>query len=137
MEIEIFTLADHAADYGNGKLVISGTFDTISGPSFPMVHPNCSLALRIRVPNSEAGNHTFEIKTIGLPNVQPFKGNLSVKKNISAGHSTINLVVNLNSLKFEKPGRYSFEFHFDNEFRSGLSLSVLKGSPSRVAPSNN
>jgi len=110
MEIEIFTLADHAADYGNGKLVISGTFDTI---------------------------HTFEIKTIGLPNVQPFKGNLSVKKNISAGHSTINLVVNLNSLKFEKPGRYSFEFHFDNEFRSGLSLSVLKGSPSRVAPSNN
>ena len=137
MEIEIFTLADHAADYGNGKLVIAGTFDTISGLNFPLVHPTCSLALRIRVSNSEAGNHSFEIKSVGMPNVQPIKGNLSVKKNINADHSTINLVANLNNLKFDKPGRYSFEFHFNNEFRSGLHLFVLKGAPNKVVPSNN
>lgn len=137
MEIEIFTLADHAADHGNGKLVISGTFDTIFAPSFPSVHPTCSLALRIRVPNSEAGDHAFEIRSVGLPNVQPFKGNLSVKKNINADHSTVNLVVNLNNLKFEKPGRYSFEFHFDNELQSRLTLFVLKGAPNQVKPSYN
>lgn len=137
MEIEIFTLADYAADYGNGKLIVSGTFDTIFGQTFPLVHPSCSLALRIRIANSEIGEHTFEIRPAGLSNVQPFIGNLSVKKNPNADHSTINLVVNLNNLKFDKPGRYSFEFYFDNEFRSGLNLYVVKNVASQTIPSNN
>ena len=137
MEIEIFTLADYAADYGNGKLIVSGTFDTIFGQSFPLVHPSCSLALRIRIANSEAGDHTFEIQSTGLSNVQPFKGNFSVKKNPNADHSTINLVVNFNNLKFDKPGRYSFEFHFDNEFRSGLNLYVVRNVANQPTPSNN
>ena len=137
MEIEISTLADYAADYGNGKLIVSGTFDTIFGQTFPLVHPSCSLALRIRISNSEVGEHSFEIRPAGFSNVQPFIGNLSVKKSPYADHSTINLVVNLKDLKFDKTGRYSFEFHFDNEFRSGLNLYVVKNIASQITPNNN
>ena len=137
MEIEIFTLADYAADYGNGKLIVSGTFDTIFGQSFPLVHPSCSLALRIRIANSEVGEHTFEIRPVGFADIQPFNGNLTVKKNPNADHSTINLVINLNNLKFDKPGRYPFEFHFDNEFRSGLNLYIVKNVASQTNLTNN
>jgi hypothetical protein len=133
MEIEIFTLADFAADYGNGKLVISGTFDSIFSPQFPAVHASCSLALRIRIANSESGTHTIELRSLG-PNgknfQEPIKGDLDVKKNPNADHSTINFVVNFNNLKFETPGKYAFEFHYDNEFRSGLTLTVVKFNPS-------
>lgn len=129
MEIEIFTLADYAADYGNGKLVISGTFDTIFSHVFPFSHPNCSIALRIRLANSEAGEHDFEIKPIGLKNIQPLKGSMNVQQNRNADHATINIVLNLNNISFEKPGKYAFEFHFDGEFRTGLSLYLVKAAP--------
>ena len=45
MDIQIATLCDHAADY-NGKLVITGTFDTLAARALPVVHPSCALALR-------------------------------------------------------------------------------------------
>lgn len=128
MEIEIFTLADYAADYGNGKLVISGTFDTIFSQNFPTTHPNCTLVLRVRVANSEAGVHDFEIRPIGLSKIEPLKGNINVAENKNADHTTINMVMNLNNLLFDKPGKHSFEFYFDGEFRSGLYLHAVKTS---------
>ncbi|MGA0846767.1 MAG: DUF6941 family protein, partial [Luteolibacter sp.] len=36
MDIQIATLCDHAADY-NGKLVITGTFDTLAARALPVV----------------------------------------------------------------------------------------------------
>jgi hypothetical protein len=125
MEIEIFTLADFAADYGSGKLTVSGTFDTIFSKTFPVVHPFCSIALRIRVANSEAGHHDFELRPKGLSVVEPVKGNMNVRPNPNADHTTFNIVVNFNNLKFDKPGKFAFEFYFDNDFRSGLNLYAV------------
>ena len=45
MDIQIASLCDFAADY-NGKLVVSGTFDTLVARAVPGVHPQCALALR-------------------------------------------------------------------------------------------
>jgi hypothetical protein len=126
MEIEIFTLADFAADYGNGKLIITGTFDTIFSQSYPVVHPTCAIALRIRIANSETGYHDFELRPKGFSTVEPVKGSMDIKPNPNADHSTFNIVVNFNNLKLEKPGKYAFEFYFDNDFRSGLSLYAVK-----------
>ncbi len=136
MEIEIFTISEYAADYGNGKLSILGTFDTIFCQSFPSIHPSCSLALRIRIANSEAGEHTFEIRSISSL-IQPFTGNLKVRKNPNADHSTFNIVLNLNNLNFNKPGKHSFEFLFNGEFRSGLNLYVVKHHQKISSPNNN
>ena len=36
MDIQIATLCDFAADYGNGKLVINGTFDALCAPQLPV-----------------------------------------------------------------------------------------------------
>lgn len=132
MEVEIFTLADHAADYGNGKLVIAGTFDNIFVANFPAVHPMCSVAVRIRLANSEAGRHKFEIRALdskGRKFQDPFGGEFEVQPNPNADHSTLNIVWSLANTKFDSPGKFAFEFHFDNEFRTGLTLTVVKYVP--------
>jgi hypothetical protein len=40
--------------------------------------------------------------------------------------SSVNFVINFNQLKFEKPGRYSFELLIDEEWVSGLPLFLLQ-----------
>jgi hypothetical protein len=131
MELEIFSLADFAADYGNGKLTVVGTFDTIFTPNLPVVHPHCSVAVRIRVANSEAGHHDFEIKVIDPDGkvFQNVKGGMDINVNPIADYNTMNLVMNLNNLTIQKAGKFAFEFHFDNEFRSGLKLNVVQAMP--------
>ena len=64
MDIQIATLCDFAADYGNGKLVINGTFDALRASQFPVVHPHCSLAMRICVLPEDSGDHKMTINII-------------------------------------------------------------------------
>ena len=52
MEYEIFTICDNAQNY-NGKLVIVGTFDTVSSPKYPFVQELFSLAIKINCQTSE------------------------------------------------------------------------------------
>ncbi|MHA8099761.1 DUF6941 family protein [Aquirufa aurantiipilula] len=127
MEVEIFTLADYAADYGQGKLVINGTFDNITAKEFPAIHPSCAIVARIRIANSELGSHYFQIDALnphGDNFHEPFKGEFTIQKNPNADHTTLNIIWNLVHSKFEMPGKYAFEFYYDGEFRTGLSLTV-------------
>ena len=63
MDIKIATLCDFAADY-NGKLVVSGTFDTLAARALPVVHPMCSLALRFCFTQEDVGRHKLSINII-------------------------------------------------------------------------
>jgi hypothetical protein len=132
MEIEIFTLADFAADQGNGKLTVVGTFDNLYCPQLPATHPACAVALRIRIANKEAGSHDFELKILnpdGKQFLSTIKAKMDVKVNPNADYVTLNMVFNLNNVKLEKAGKYAFEFYFDGEFRSGLKLNVVHAIP--------
>lgn len=131
MELEIFTLADHASDHGRGKLTIDGTFDTIFSPQLPYMHPHCSIAARMRIANSEAGKHEFEIRALAPDGkvLHSVKGNGDMKANPHNDYSTHNFVMNLNNLKLDKAGKYAFEFYFDGEFRSGLKLNLVHAMP--------
>jgi len=133
MVLEIFTLADFAADYGNGKLTVVGTFDHIFTAQLPALHPQCAIAARMRFGNSEAGQHTFEIRVLQpdgkrVPNLM-LNGNGEVKVNPHAEYSTLNLVMNFTNFKLEKIGAYAFEFWHNGEFHSGLKLHVAQGLP--------
>ena len=132
MEIEIFTIADFACDYGTGKLSVIGTFDHIFSQNFPTVHPACALAARIRLANSEAGSHNLELIFRGPDNrefIERIKSQMNFQVNPAADYATLNLVMNLNNIKFEKPGKYAIELYFDGEFRSGLHLNLIQGLP--------
>jgi hypothetical protein len=47
MNIEVYSLCD-AATNDTGKLNLLGSFDTIRAKDMPVVHPQCSVALRVR-----------------------------------------------------------------------------------------
>lgn len=128
MEIEIFTLCDHAQDF-NGKLAIIGTFDSVYAPQFPFTHPACCIAGRLRFSDKEAGAHKFELRLIddmGKDITERLEGTLEINKPAIGFHSTINFVFNFSQLVFDKPGRYSFEMYIDDEWRSGLPLMIVK-----------
>lgn len=124
MEIEIFTLADFAQD-NNSKLTIVGTFDTINAPQFPVQHPACSIACRLRFAEKEAGEHEFKLRlidTAGTEIIKPVEGKINIGQGPNGKFVTINIVVNFNQLQFPKPERYSFELYIDGDWKSGLPL---------------
>lgn len=124
MEIEVFTLADFAQD-NNSKLTIVGTFDAIQARQFPVAHPACSIACRLRFGAKEAGEHDFRLRLIdaeGKELIQAVEGNISIGTPPNGQFSSVNIVINFNQLKFEKPGRYSFELYIDGDWTSGLPL---------------
>ncbi|MBL7739432.1 MAG: hypothetical protein JNK14_09440 [Chitinophagaceae bacterium] len=130
MEIEIFTLADFAQD-NHSKLTIVGTFDSIHAKQFPCVHPACTVATRLRFAAKEAGDHDFRLRLIdeaGKELIKPIEGNITIPMPANGQLATINVVMNFTQMKFEKPGRYSFELYIDGEWRSGLPLFLHKAN---------
>jgi hypothetical protein len=124
MEIEIFTLADFAQD-NHSKLTIVGTFDSIHSKQFPWVHPACTVACRLRFAAKETGSHEFRLRftnSDGNDLIQPAEGTINIPANKDGQLSSINIVIQFNQLKFEKPGRYSFELFIDGDWKSGLPL---------------
>lgn len=127
MEIEIFTLADFAQD-NHSKMTIVGTFDSIHARQFPCIHPACSIACRLRFAAKESGSHSFRVTLTdakGKELIQPVEGTMNIGAPANGQFSSVNFVINFNQLKFEKPGRYSFELTIDNEWVSGLPLFLL------------
>lgn len=128
METEIFTLCDFAQDAG-GKLTIVGTFDQIRTATFPTTHPSCSLACRLRFAQKETGMHDFKLRLVdaaGKNLINPIEGNINVNIPGNVQYAAINIVGNLNQLKFEKEGRYSFELYVDGNWVTGLPLNLIK-----------
>ena len=124
MEIEIFTLCDFAQD-NNSKLTIVGTFDSINVKQFPVTHPACTLACRLRFAAKESGSHDFKLRLIdvkGKETIQPIEGNINIGAPPNGQFTSINIVVNFNQLQFPEAGRYSFELYIDDDWKSGLPL---------------
>ena len=124
MEIEIFTLCDFAQD-NNSKLTVVGTFDSINARQFPFVHGNFSVACRLRFSEKEIGIHDMQLRFIdgkGEGLIKPIEAQINIPAPQNSQYSAVNLVFNFNQVKFDKPGRYSFELYIDDEWRSGLPL---------------
>ena len=128
MEIEIFSLCDAAADYGS-KLSLLGTFDGIQVNQFPATHPHCAVALRIRFERIEEGYHRVRIniadedgQSIG-PSVD---GNIEVKLPPNVWSVCANMVLNINGMKFDKPGRYAIDLAIDGRHERSLPINVAQ-----------
>ena len=124
MEIEIFSLCDFAQD-NNSKLTVVGTFDSIHSKQFPFVHGNFSVACRLRFSEKETGTHDMRLRFTnakGEELIKPIEGQINIPQPQNGQYAAVNLVFNFNQVKFEKPGRYSFELFIDDEWKSGLPL---------------
>lgn len=125
MKIELFVLCDAATDY-HGKLNILGTFDSIWSSRMPVVHPQCSVALRLRFNRIEDGEHSIKINIVdedGVSVIPSLEAGLKVDLSRSADKSTAtNMILNIQGLKVEKYGEYSVDLAVDNRHEGSLPL---------------
>ena len=128
MKLELFTFCDFAQENG-GKLTIVGTFDTIIARSFPCIHPQLSVVIRIRFDLWEFSNHAFRIETRDLDgemNMDPINGNIDVK---GMGNATTvtHLVFTISKLQFNSSGMVNFVFYIDDKELASIPLYIRKG----------
>lgn len=138
MEVQIASLCDSAADYG-GKLCLIGAFDTILVRQFPALHPFCSVALRIIFRDTDEGKHTLRLNLIDddgqslLPGMPPNELNIRMPEN--QFFASVNLVFNLQGMRFTKPGQYSLDITLDGTMVARIPLQVLLMPPESGSPS--
>ncbi len=130
MDIQIATLCDFATDY-QGKMVISGTFDTLVARAFPVVHPMCSLAMRICMTPEDNGQHAFSVNIIdadgtSINEQMPIIADMPIEMPDNIPFVTRNMVMNLQGLQFPSAGIYSVDIHVDEELVARIPLRILK-----------
>jgi len=138
MQLLIATLCDSAADY-NGKLCVLGAFDTLCAPQFPIVHPQCSLAVRLLFAPRDTGHHEMSIHLLDEQRkavMPPFTPGVDVAFPPGAvPFVTRNLVLNLQRLRFEEPGVFHFHIALDGTEIIALPLRVSRFEELRAAAS--
>lgn len=131
MDTQVSVLCDYAADY-QGKLCVQGAFDTLFARQFPVVHPACSLALRLCLVPEDAGEHKLGISIVDEDGValakerMPIVGDLRVALPEGTSFLTRNLIMNFQGLRFEKPGTYSVDVTLDGEILSRTPLRLMQ-----------
>ena len=129
MKLLLATLCDSASDY-QGKLCVLGAFDTLCAPQFPVVHPQCSLALRLLFDPDDRGRHEMSIRLADAEDREVMPAFAPVMDvSFPAGNVPFvsrNLVLNLQRLRFDKPGVYSFEIHLGGKLLISLPLHVAR-----------
>lgn len=127
MDVEIFALCDFAQDV-SGKLTIIGAFDTIFARELPVRHPLLCVALRMRFPVYQLGDHDI---CISLQNqdgdnvIPPFSGKLSVN-GIGNDSGLADLAVHLNGIQFEREERLRAQLTVDGTDMASVPLYVRK-----------
>lgn len=126
MDIQVAVLCDAATDY-NLKLNILGTFDTIYTAQLPAIHPQCSIALRLTFNKVEEGAHKVKLNFVDEDGklVMP---SIDIPLDVAVPDDTIfisrNFIINIQQLKFEKPGLYAIEIAMDGRQEGTIPLLV-------------
>ena len=126
MNIQVAVLCDAATDY-NGKLNILGTFDTIITSQLPAVHPQCSIALRLAFNKIEEGSHKVKMNFVDedgkfvMPSID-MPVDITVPNELN--FLVRNFVINIQQLKFEKPGQYAIDVAVDGRQETSIPLLV-------------
>ena len=131
MNFQIAVLCDAATDYG-GKLNLLGAFDTIVTQQLPAVHPQCSVALRIIFGKVEEGPHKVKMNFVdedGRYVMRSIEMPLEVALPPDANFVARNFIINIQQLKFDKPGPYAIDIAIDGRQESSIPLHVKQMPP--------
>jgi len=126
MNVEVLTLCDAATDQ-RGKLNMLGAFDTIIAKNVPAIHPQCSVALRLRFQRIEEGKHKVRIHLVdedGNLIIPSLDADLQVKLPANQDSVSVNLVLNLHGLKLARHGTYAINLAIDGRQEGSIPLYV-------------
>jgi hypothetical protein len=127
MKVEILTLCDAATVDAGGKLNILGSFDRLNANQVPVVHPQCSLAIKLRFERLEEGKKRLRIAFVdsdGAPVMPTIDAATEVKFQGNDSTATVSLALNIQQLKIPKFGDYSIDLAVDDRHEASIPLSV-------------
>lgn len=128
MDVEIFALCDAATEAG-GKLNILGAFDRINARQFPAVHQHCAVTVRMRFDRIEEGEHQVRLNFVdadGKSIMPPLDGKLGIQFPGDVQSVCANMILNMNGLKFEKPGQYSIDLAVNGRHEKSLPVNIIE-----------
>ncbi len=141
MIVEIASICDAATANGaGGRLNILGAFDRIF-TQFPLVIPQCAAAFRVRYQRAEAGVHKLILSiedVCGHPIVPAMESNINFEP-VAKGFDTaaMNLILNMQRLKIERPDKYIVRLIIDDEEYAALPLYALEAPQPGAGPANS
>lgn len=127
MNVEMFVLCDAATDHA-GKLNLLGAYDTIVGAQLPVQCPTLVLATRIRFRPEEQGGKNCEIRIMdydGRAVLPPISATMAVTVPETRDSAAVNLIVNINGIAFQRPGKYRIDLVVDARVAASLPVEVL------------
>jgi hypothetical protein len=116
MNVQIMTLCDAANADASGKLNILGAFDQIFATQAPMVHPSCTLAIKVQFERIEEGTKTFKIMVVDTDGNEVFPavtGNIEIKMMPDLRTTSIQIVGTIQGLKLPQFGEYQIDLALD------------------------
>lgn len=137
MQLAFAFFADAAQVGADGKFTImGGDFDTIFALSFPALHPNLAVVLRLNLSPNEVGiEHRLRIVLTGPlgSSVIPAPLTGTFTSQIPADHKAgrairAAFVVNVANLVFQTEGTYRFRITVDDKTLGELQLHVARTS---------
>ena len=129
MKVDFCAMADAANTTPQGKLNLLGVFDRLAVQSFPAVHKQMSLVLRLRVEFADGGREHAVRMALENPDgkkLVDLEGSTRVGEVEPGAFSHTNQIFNLRELRFEEAGVHRFRVWLDGELAAEQPLSVVK-----------
>jgi hypothetical protein len=127
MKVDQALLADYAeVTQRGGKLIVCGIFDRVTLTDLDAVHPHMALALRLVSDPGEVPQHHLSVRLVdpdGADVVPTMEGDVEVKGE-GDDDASVNLILDLNLLKFRTVGPHSFDIFLDGELAQQVPLTV-------------
>lgn len=127
MKVDLALLADYAeVTQRGGKLIACGIFDRVSLAGPEAVHPHMALALKLVSEADEDTSHHVTVRLVdpdGVDVVAPMDGDVEVKSE-GEGETSVNLILDLNLVKFRTHGPHSFDVFLDGQLERQVPLTV-------------
>ncbi|MGO8763938.1 MAG: DUF6941 family protein [Limisphaerales bacterium] len=131
MNIQVAVLCDAATD-DHGKLNLLGAFDSILASQLPVMHPQCTVALRVTFVSGDEGSRRLKLNFVDADgrNIMPaIEIPVPVEMPDDAHFLTRNFIVNIQGLKFSEFGLYSVDVRLDDKSQASIPLWVKKLTP--------
>lgn len=132
MEVIYLLAADYANTTHDSKLNVMGIFGQIRYPQFPVHHPQMHFVALISYELEDYNaNHELTVKLIDPEgaDILSVSGPISVQPDKDGRMPDLNVILPLNNVKFEKPGRHDFEVIIDGEKKGFLKIDVTLIQP--------
>ena len=129
MKPVLFTTAEYASVSNDGKLSISGIFDSIQSSAFPATAPRMVLVAQFKATPDKYGaifDMRFQLATEEDKLLIDLTAAGEVPYSDLGLGVLMNQVVTLNNVSFEKPGKYLFRVLLDGDLAATLPFAVVE-----------